>query len=203
MLNNIEVLSRVILEDAASEAGALLDNAKKEEAFIKEKNIQEIERLKKDPKKNKIHMDLVCDKAKMISLAEFRARSEILGLKEEILSPILNEMYHEFLSLTENKQYPLLLKKLIIDALTYLKDEGEEFVCRIKDKDRSLLPASIFKEVSEQCNKRVSLDKMPVDILGGVVVFRADYRVLYDNSLEAIFQRKRGQIRCTLAKILF
>ena len=49
----------------------------------------------------------------------------------------------------------------------------------------------------------VWVDATPVDISGGVMVYRSDFRVLYDNSLEAIFQRKRGQIRCTLAKILF
>ena len=66
MLNNIEVLSRVILEDAVSEAKSLLDNAKKEVACIERRSVQEIEKLKKNPKKNKIRMSLVCEKAKMI-----------------------------------------------------------------------------------------------------------------------------------------
>ena len=50
MLNNIEVLSRVILEDASSEAGAILDNAKKEAESIKIKNSKIVDNLLKNPK---------------------------------------------------------------------------------------------------------------------------------------------------------
>ena len=47
------------------------------------------------------------------------------------------------------------------------------------------------------------MDTMSADIVGGVIVFRTDLRVLYNNSLEAIFERNRQQIRRIAAECIF
>ena len=52
-------------------------------------------------------------------------------------------------------------------------------------------------------DKLLLLDKSTVDIMGGVIVFRSDLRVFYDNSLEAIFERNRQQMRCMAAEYIF
>ena len=150
-----------------------------------------------------VHVDLVCNKAKMISLAEFNARTSIWSRKEEILASVFEQVQSDFFSIIEHKDYPLILKRLIIDALAYLKEEGREFVCRTRAKDQSLLPVAIFEQLSKEHNKNLSLDNTPLDILGGIVLYRSDLRVLYDNSLEAIFTREREQIRCMASKIIF
>lgn len=61
----------------------------------------------------------------------------------------------------------------------------------------------VLDELKEKTGKWVSLDKEPIDIAGGVIVFRADYRVFYDNSFEAIFERKRENLRCIAAECIF
>ena len=54
--------------------------------------------------------------------------------------------------------------------------------------------------VAEPCRE---IHKNPEDIAGGVIVFRSDLRVFYDNCLEAIFERKRAQLRCMAAECIF
>lgn len=203
MLNNIEILSRVILEDAYLEAKKVLDKASIKAASIRERNKNEVEKLKRESGYNKNQMDLVCNKKKLISLAEFKARTEIWECKEEILAAVLNKIKDEFFSIIENKDYPLLLKRLIIDALSYLKDEGADFVCRVKINDQSLLPITVFEQLSKKYHKKISLDNRPLEISGGIILYRSDFRVLYDNSLEAIFLREMEQIRCMASKIIF
>lgn len=191
------------MDDASREAKAILDKADIEFAFIREEGIQEAEALRKAAKKGKCQEDLLCNQAKLISLEEFRARSEILGRKEEVLKGILSQIQREFFSLSGRSDYPEVLKKLIRHAISYLKGEGSMFVCRLNSGDWSLLPASIFRELGKEMKKDISLDKTSVDIVGGVIVLRNDLRVLYDNSLEAIFERNRQQMRCMAAECIF
>jgi V/A-type H+-transporting ATPase subunit E len=200
---NMEILSRVIMDDANKEAEAILEKAKRESVSIKEKGINIANDL---IQKNNIYLfqvKLSKNSGKLISLAEFRARSEILGKKEEILKGILRQIQQKFFSLPERADYPEILKKLIINALRYLKGEGSEFVCRVNSRDQSLLSASLFAELGKKMERDISLDKTPLDSVGGVIVFRSDLRVLYDNSLEAIFERNRQQMRCMAAECIF
>lgn len=203
MLNNIEILSRVIMDDASREADAILDKARKESESIKKEGLQKIEELKKEAIKSKGQIDILCDNAKMVSLAEFQARSEILGLKETIIKDILQEVKKLLFALPERKDYPELLKKLICQALKYLESEGSEFICRVNQRDLSILSSPILKELGAQKDKSISVDESPLDIVGGVIVFRSDLRVSYDNSLEAIFERNRQQMRCMAAELIF
>jgi vacuolar-type H+-ATPase subunit E/Vma4 len=203
MLNNIEILSRVIMDDASREAEAILDKARKEFESIREEGFRRAEGLKKTAMKSKGQIDLLCDKAKMVSLAEFQARSEILGRKEAIIKEVLQEIQKVFFALPGRKDYPEILKKLTHQALKYLEADGNEFICRVNERDHSLLSSSILKDLGEKMDKLLSLDKSPVDIVGGIIVFRSDLRVLYDNSLEAIFERNRQQMRCIAAESIF
>lgn len=203
MLNNLEVLSKVLLEDASHEARMILDKARKEASGIKEEGVRVAEELQRTQKKSRSQVDLVCYKAKMISLAEFKARSEILARKEEILNGILSQLRREFLSLPGKEGYPELLERLIEDALKHLEGEGREFFCQINAEDQRILLPQVLERIGAKLVKGISLDTEPVAISGGAIVQRADQRVLYDNSLEAIFERKRQHMRCMAAEFLF
>jgi len=203
MLNNMEILSRVIMEDASREAKAILDKARIESAFIREEGIQKAEELKKTARRSKDHTDLSCHQAKLISLEEFRARSEILSRKEEIIKEVLLQIREEFFSLPERGDYPGIMRKLIVHALGHLKADGEAFLCRVRAGDRALLGHDFLDALGRELDKGLSLDPETADIVGGVIVLRSDLRVLYDNSLEAIFERNRQKMRCIAAECIF
>jgi vacuolar-type H+-ATPase subunit E/Vma4 len=203
MLNNMEILCRVIMEDASREARIILDKARMESESIIEEGRRKAKELIKSAKKSKSHIDLSCNKAKIVSLAEFQSRSEILGRKEEVIDEVLREVQKAFFALPERDNYPGILKNLIVQALNFLDEDGHEFVCRINERDRPLLTSSTLKELGEKTDKVILLDEIPADIVGGVIAFRSDLRVLYDNSLEAVFERNRQRMRCLAAEFIF
>lgn len=203
MLNNIEILSRVIMEDASREAKAILDKARIESAFIREEGIRKAEELKIAARKSKDHTDLSCLQAKCISREEFRARSEILSRKEEIIKEVLLQIREEFFCLPKRGDYPRIIRKLIVHAVRHLKADGEAFLCRVRAGDRALLGHDLLDGIGRELGKGLSLDQETAHIVGGVIVLRSDLRVLYDNSLEAIFERNRQKMRCIAAECIF
>ena len=203
MLNNMEILCRVIIEDASREAKAILEKARVESESIIEEGRREAGELIKSARKSKSHIDLSCNKAKIISLAEFQSRSEILGRKEKVIDNVLREAQKAFFALPERDNYPGILKNLIVQALKFLDEDGREFVCRVNERDRLLLQSSTLEGLGKKSDKVISLDDTPAEIVGGVIAFRSDLRVLYDNSLEALFERNRQRMRCLAAECIF
>lgn len=201
--NNIEILARVIIDDATREAENIIEKAKDESQSIKEKGIVAARELKIHAESNSFHARLACKKAKSIALAEFKARSEILRYKEEEINRILQQIQMEFFALPHNEEYPKILKRLIIDSLEALRGEGEEFIFRINASDRSILSESEIHEIGKTTGNHLAMDQTPAEIIGGVIVMRKDYRVIYDNSLESIFERKRQQMRYMAAECMF
>ncbi|MGA1795455.1 MAG: V-type ATP synthase subunit E [bacterium] len=203
MQNNIEILSRVIMDDASHEARSIIDKARMESESITEEGVRKAGGLKRAAMKGKVQIDLSCNKAKAVSLAEFQARSEILGCKEGILSEVLRQVQKIFFSLPDREDYPEIVKGLIMQAIGYLRDDGDAFVCRVNERDRSLLSPQVLEDLGKRCGRTLSLDTTAADIVGGVMLYRTDFRVLYDNSLEAIFERNRRQMRRMAAECIF
>ena len=112
---------------------------------------------------------------------------------------MLEQIQAEWYGLCGHPGYPEILKKLTRKALGYLEGEGSAFICRVNERDRAYLSFSFL----EQLGKDIRLDSSCVDIVGGVIVYRSDFRVLYDNSLEAIFERNRQHMRCIAAECIF
>lgn len=202
MLSSVDILSRVIIEDAAREAQAILAKATQESTTIMEKGRKTIDELRKKEKNGEVHIEISFNKAKQIALAEFKSRSEILGRKEEILTAIIKQLRQEFLALAQEKDYPLVLKGLIINAVRHLEKEVKSLICRVNFNDYSIL-CSYLDDLTKKTNKELSVDKTPIEITGGVIVYRSDQRVFYDNSLEAIFERKISQLRCLASECIF
>ena len=188
---NIDILSRVIMDDAYREAEAIIEKAKEESESIRKQGMNSVNDLKNKKNHSLSKVKLSSSHSKCISLEEFRARSEILGRKEEIIKEVLWQIREEFFALPERGDYPGIMRKLIVHALGHLKADGEAFLCRVRAGDRALLSHDLLDELGRGLGNGLSLDKQTADIVGGVIVLRFDLRVLYDNSLEAIFERNR------------
>lgn len=200
---NIEILSRVIMDDAYREAEAILEKARKESESIKENAVNISNDMIFDNKSSSSQINILSKKDKIISLEELRIRSDVMEYQEQVLQGILQQVRKDFFSLPERRDYPEVLKRLIINALKHLQVDGNIFICRVNARDRSFLTLSLLYELGEKTGKEISLDTDPVDIAGGVILIRKDLRVLYDNSLEAIFERNREKMRCMAAEYIF
>lgn len=215
MFNNGEMLARVIMEDAFQEAEAILEKAEKEAASIREESLKKLAEARRQaetdaPGFSQSRSDMFLGKAKMISQAELQARMELIYQKESVLEGVLQTIRQELFSLPGHPDYPGLMKKLILQGLKWLEQAGDleqaggdEFVCQVNDRDRPCLPSSLMEELGRKSGKKVSLGEQHTEIEGGVIVWRSDGRVLYDNSLEAIFDRWEEAMRSMAARLFF
>ncbi|MGA1869493.1 MAG: V-type ATP synthase subunit E [bacterium] len=200
---NVDILSRVIIHDAYRDAESIRERAKKESKSIKEEGMCKVKGLTYKAKKMLAHAQFSKNNSKIISQAKFKARCEILMQKEHVLEKVIKEFQREFFSLPNQNTYPLIVKCLMIGGLKCLKGEGSAFVCRANSRDQFLLYSSLINEVKRELNINLSLDKSPLEIMGGVILFDSDFRVSYNNSLEALFQRNWQRMRYIVAECIF
>ena len=191
------------MDDAYREAEAIIEKAKEESEFIRKQCINTVNDLKNKKNHSLSKVKLSSSHSKCISREEFRARSEILSRKEEIIKEVLLQIREEFFCLPKRGDYPRIIRKLIVHAVRHLKADGEAFLCRVRAGDRALLGHDLLDGIGRELGKGLSLDQETAHIVGGVIVLRSDLRVLYDNSLEAIFERNRQKMRCIAAECIF
>jgi vacuolar-type H+-ATPase subunit E/Vma4 len=197
MNHNAEILAGVIMEDAFQEAAAILEKAEKEAVSIREESLKKQRELRQQSEDTRNQIDLFLARAKMISQAELKARMELICRKEAVLENTLQAVKHTFFSLPTCPDYPSLLKRLVLNAVTHL--EGDCFICRVNKRDQCLLNPHLMGELSRQTGKKISLDNECTEIQGGVMVWRSDGRLLFDNSLEGIFHRQIERMRSLAA----
>ena len=201
MENNMQILINVVMEDAFKEAEAILENAKKEADAILKHALRRQEELIRKNDREENRLGLFFSRAKIISKVELESRMEIMHQKELILKNLLESVKKEFFRLPHKAHYPEILKKLVEQGLQFL--EGEEFICRVNERDQSLLSDSFFNALSQKTGKKIHLDTQYLEKKGGVFIKRKDGRVIYDNSLEAIFERREEELRSVAAEDLF
>ncbi len=201
MITDMEILISVIMEDAFQEAKAVLNKAKKEAASIQEKSLKEQDKLLQQNKSSRNQSEMFLARAKMISQAELKARMEIIHQKEAILEDILDTIRQDFFLLVHHPDYTSILRRLVMKGLEYL--EGNDFTCQVIDRDRILLSPQVLGDLSSQTGRKVSLSKHSLKAEGGVIIQRGDGRVLYDNTLKAIFSRQQEKMRSVAAERLF
>lgn len=196
-----EIFAQVIMEDVVLEAKEILQKAEKQAASIRDESKNQEKKIRQQGENDQSLMEAFLAKSRMISQAEIKSRMEIINLEESILKEIIGSIKEEFFSLPKEASYPSLLLKLIIKGLGFL--EGERFLCQVNEQDRLLLSPDCLKEIGLKIGKEVSLDQRSIPIKGGVIMVRDDGRVLYDNSLEGIFERQYEKIRSLGALYLF
>lgn len=201
MSNNLEILVTVIMEEAFQEAEAILEKAEREAYDIREESLKKQAQLQSSRGNDQDHLDIFFMKAKTASQAELQARMEIIQAKETFLTTVLEEVKEEFFSLPKQSDYPLLLQKLIIDGLENL--DGDQFVFRLNEPDRAFISRAWIKEIEQKMGKEVTFDDHYLPGRGGVIIQRLDGRLLYDNTLEAIFRRWQEKLRSIAAERLF
>ncbi|MEW5801510.1 MAG: V-type ATP synthase subunit E [bacterium] len=199
--NNGEILARVIMGDAFQEAEAILEKAEKEAVSIRQESVRMQAEMRRQAESDQNQLDIFLAKAKMISQAELQARMELIDQKEEILQGVLDTLRKEFFSLPGHPDYPSILMRLTLQGLAWL--EGDDFICQVNSRDRVWFTAPVLESMSAESRKKLSLDEQVIDIEGGVVIVRRDGRLLYDNSLGAIFQRKEEAMRSAAARQFF
>ncbi|KAG5513826.1 hypothetical protein PMAC_000864 [Pneumocystis sp. 'macacae'] len=136
------------------------------------------------------------------------ARLKILMEKEKILENIFKEVKETIQRLTEDKErYQELLKGLILQGLYQLMEK--DVIIRARETDCEIIQKAIddaveaFKYNTDvDINIRIDEECLPLDGLGGIIIFEAAKNILIDNTFEQRLELLRKEalpaIRLTL-----
>ncbi|MEM2963596.1 MAG: V-type ATP synthase subunit E family protein [Candidatus Anstonellales archaeon] len=166
-----------IESEAKQKAHEIIENAQKESAKIISAAREEAQRT--------IHED----RAEQISATHLEASRIISNAKNEAVEAGVAKVWKEFSSLSKGKDYPNILKKLILSGISEI---GKEYVLKIREQDAALVKKMGF-----------SYTKSFISSVGGAIIMRPDQKVSSNKTFEAIFEEKKNIIKAKIYKKLF
>lgn len=120
------------------------------------------------------------EKREQFAAIQLKAKRIVSEAKEEAVNNNLGEVWTAFAKASKDADYPRLLKRLVEEGLDAL---GAGAVVQVNGKDVSL---------AKKYAKNV---KAVPGLSGGAIVSSPDGRISINNSLEALFEERRDEVR--------
>ena len=193
--------SQAILQEARKEAEELMGRSRHEAEHILGTANSELDKVYRAEMSVEKTQATKLRYNQIIASAELHAQRQLLFSQERLLTEIQEQFEHRLLQIRKEPQYGDLLAALIRQGLTEL--EGETFEVFVAPEDRALVTPEMLAGLRERTGKNVMLAAQSQPGITGAIVQRGDHRVLCDNSLQAMFQRQRNELRLLIAQELF
>ncbi len=184
----LEELEKQLMVDAKKESETTLSKATQEKEKIIAAALEKKKQIFAQAKNSAQELSQK-ERNERISAANLRAAQMIDEKKNEIVDLGLQQVWQELIELIDSKDYQKLLKKLIAEGE---KELGKQCIVFVNKKD--------FADA-----KKISLNvsKSPIEIAGGAIIATKDEKVRVNNSLEAIFEQNKENIRREIFNELF
>ncbi|BAA31105.1 V-type ATP synthase subunit E [Pyrococcus horikoshii] len=197
-MNGAELIIQEINKEAERKIEYILNEARQQAEKIKEEARRNAEaKAEWIIRRAKTQAEL--EKQRIIANARLEVRRKRLAIQEEIISSVLEEVKRRLETMSEDEYFESV-KALLKEAIKELNEKK----VRVMSNEKTLgLIASRIEEIkSELGDVSIELGET-VDTMGGVIVETEDGRIRIDNTFEARMERFEGEIRSTIAKVLF
>jgi vacuolar-type H+-ATPase subunit E/Vma4 len=173
-------LKNELIGDAKSEAKKIAQETEKEKKeILKEADKQKQGVLEQAAEEANAMVE--DEKREQYAAIQLKAKRLVSEAKENTVNQNMDKVWKEFAKAGKEANYASLMQKLIRQGLESL---GEQAVVQVNSKDKSLA-GKYAKNVS----------KTAADISGGAIISSADGRIVINNSLEALFDEHKEEIR--------
>ena len=199
---NLEKISSEIFAEAEKEITKIKTIADSRIKEIHEVASKDRERLQTQIAE-KTMMDIELSTKRALGKARMEGKLELLNEKERYVGMVLDTVMDNAKDFTNSNDYRALLTNLAITGATALEGGNIEVVLRKEDVNKFNL-AEAAKKTQEKLNKPVifTLSQDPIHTrIGGIVLRKENISV--DNTLEALFERRKDSLREITAQILF
>ncbi len=193
--------SRAILDEAKQEAADIVDLAEREAERILEGAREELDQVYQREAPQAATQKVKTRYKQIVAAAELEARKQELLIQERLIAQVESRVQECLKDVRERSEYPALLRTLIEEGVRELN--GEHFELLVDSQDRELVTADLLDRLQSQTGKTVTLSDKPNSEMTGVIVQRTDKRVVCDNRLSAVFQRRKEELRVIIAQDLF
>ena len=185
----IELLCHAIKEEAQREAEKILLEARtRSEAELKD--IQERIQRELEEESQRQRAEAHFQAQKIIDAAELAARKTIVATRETIVREAMEELQRALKDIRHHPEYKSFMERALKEAMDALP--GKNFIVRFNPEDQRF--ERRLKELAQKRGASIDLEKDP-HISGGLQVYTADGRILYDNTVEARLQRLKETIQ--------
>jgi len=196
--DNIQRLSREIIQQAEADAEKILTEAKAKAEQIRN-HAQEVVAADKKRILEQAKSDADRIRGQAIATAQLNARTLILESREKLLISVFESSMEKIPSVQNYSDYPEIVETLAMEAITQL---GVKKIILHADKvTNGLLQESVLKKISTKFDGTIEMGE-PLKKGTGIVAETVDGHLNYDNTLETRLRRLEGELRSPVYHLL-
>ncbi len=193
--------AQAILKEAKQEAEDIVDLAKREAERILDGARKELDQIYKKEAPQTATQKVKMRYKQVVAAAEFDARKQELLIQERLIAEVHAQVQERLLQIRAAAEYPDLFVRLIIDGLSELS--GEEFEIIAAPEDRERITEDMLEMLRTKTGKILTRSEQTRTGVTGAIVQRVDQRVVCDNTLQGLFERRQAEMRVLIAQDLF
>lgn len=194
----LELLCRAISEEGQKEAEKILSLARADAERV---IVDAKERAERDfqekilSERAKAHAEA----KRLVDSAELEARRRLMSFHEEVIREVLDSLDERFRRFRSQPDYVDFLLYTWKEGIEHLP--GKEFLVELNLEDQKLIEEKMGELARE---RSIKMEIMPSSSFeGGIRIYTADRRLLYDNSLSARLKRIENDIRQHIWREIF
>ncbi|MFX1251274.1 MAG: V-type ATP synthase subunit E [Promethearchaeota archaeon] len=196
-----ESLLELILENADKKKREILNETQKEVEKILAQARQDAEKIKQQ-KRNEAQAQASAMHAIELSKHRFQAKMRLQVKKQEMIETVYTEGFKKLQGIAASKDYEMTLHRFAVDGGVALL--GGELEIFVQEQDKGKIDTKkCASEIKAKTGQEtvITVNRLTKGTMGGCIVRKGN--IFVDNTIEAMFERKKRDVRLALAKILF
>jgi len=196
--DNIQRLSREIIQQAEADAEKILTEAKAKAEQIRN-HAQEVIAADKKRILEQAKNDADRIRGQAIATAQLNARTLILESREKLLVSVFESSMEKIPTVQNYSDYPAIVENLALEAIQQLA--VNKVILHADKVTHDLLKESVLKKISTKFDGTIELGE-PLKKGTGIVAETVDGHLNYDNTLETRLRRLEGELRSPVYHLL-
>lgn len=196
--DNIQRLSREIIQQAEADAEKILAEAKAKAEQIRN-HAQEVVAADKKRILEQAKNDADRIRGQAIATAQLNARTLILESREKLLVSVFEASMEKIASVQNYSDYPAIVESLALEAINQLA--VKKVILHADKVTNGILNESVLKKISSKFDGTIEIGE-PLKKGTGIVAETVDGHLNYDNTLETRLHRLEGELRSPVYHLL-
>ncbi len=196
--DNIDSLSRAVMNEARAEADRILAEAR-EKAAITRKRAEEQAAAERKAILDRARQEVTRLRSQSIATAQLKARTEQLESREKLLNDVFQAARKQLPTVKQWSNYDQTAERLLREALTHL--HASRVMVRADAETRQALTERKLDALSKEYNVTIEFGE-PLTQQTGVVVESLDGHLNYANTLDTRLSRLQNILRSPVYHIL-
>ena len=196
---DIEMLSRAILNEVRDETEQIKAEAKEKADAIRRRAQEQAEQERKAIL-DRAREDAERLRSQSAATAQLKARSLQLTNREQLLDRVFQTVRERLSEIQKRDDYDQIAAQLLREALVQLRVNKAQV--RADKTTKAILEKGALDELSQELNGQFTSSASDLEEGSGIIVEAADGKIHYDNTLETRLQRLEGTLRAAVYKVL-